>query len=266
MEITKQTFTKTKIAVFLLMCIGLFLALYFNIGPKTAMKKGNSNEVPKGFAVVELFTSEGCEHCPPAHDLVARIQQEHPNKEVYVLAYHVDFWDNKRWKDKFSNAAFSRRQISYANWLNVPQVYAPQIVVNGKSEFGGTAASNIRSSIAEVLAKPSKANLSIQSNQVGDKLILNYQVSGVSKDRRLLIAIVQKSSKGQVEEGKDKGHQFRHFQTVRGLHTESLTNNGKGSTTIRLPEGFNSSEWEVIAMIQDIDKTGEISTATRVNF
>ena len=144
MEITKRTFTKLKITVFLLLCIGLVLALCFNPGPETTMKKGLSNKAPKGFAVVELFTSAGCEHCPQAHDLLARIQQEHPNQEVYVLAYHVDFWDNKRWKDKFSHAAFSRRQISYANWLNVPQVYAPQIVVNGKSEFVGTAASNIR--------------------------------------------------------------------------------------------------------------------------
>ncbi len=53
-----------------------------------------------GFAVVELFTSEGCSSCPPADKAVEALLQEH-NNTVYVLGYHVDYWDNLGWKDIF---------------------------------------------------------------------------------------------------------------------------------------------------------------------
>ena len=60
-----------------------------------------------GFALVELFTSEGCSSCPPADELVAKIVKEDKNLPVYVLAYHVDYWNSLGWKDQFSSAEYS---------------------------------------------------------------------------------------------------------------------------------------------------------------
>src|ERR1700749_4297588 len=88
------------------------------------LKKANAEN--KGVAVVELFTSEGCSSCPPADELVARIQKEDKDKQVYILAFHVDYWNRLGWKDVFSSADFSKRQNEYANWLNLQSVYTPQ--------------------------------------------------------------------------------------------------------------------------------------------
>src|ERR1700743_69163 len=93
------------------------------------------NAADKGIAVIELFTSEGCSSCPPADELVAKIQKENKDKPVYILAYHVDYWDRLGWKDSFSNADFTKRQNSYAKVLRLQSVYTPQIIVNGKTEF-----------------------------------------------------------------------------------------------------------------------------------
>ena len=60
----------------------------------------------KGFAVVELFTSEGCSSCPPADELVAKIEKESADKPIYILAFHVDYWNRLGWKDVFSNADY----------------------------------------------------------------------------------------------------------------------------------------------------------------
>jgi len=73
----------------------------------------------KGFAVLELFTSEGCSSCPPADKVLAKIQRESEGKAVYLLAYHVDYWDRLGWKDAYSSAEFSNRQVQYGHWLNV---------------------------------------------------------------------------------------------------------------------------------------------------
>src|SRR4051812_49377557 len=97
--------------------------LYFLIALSTIITSfscsnlsANNTAVTKtgnGFAVVELFTSEGCSSCPPADKAVAKLLKEN-NNNVYVLAYHVDYWDNLGWKDMFSSAIYTQTQRAYA--------------------------------------------------------------------------------------------------------------------------------------------------------
>src|SRR5580765_6254972 len=77
-----------------------------------------------GFAVVELFTSEGCSSCPPADEAVAKILKEYKGN-VYVLGYHVDYWNNYGWKDVFSSADYSSRQKNYAKTFQLHSIYTP---------------------------------------------------------------------------------------------------------------------------------------------
>ena len=75
--------------------------------------KANINSNGKGFAVIELFTSEGCSSCPPADKLIARIEKESGDKPIYILAYHVDYWNRLGWVDTFSRSEYSDRQKQY---------------------------------------------------------------------------------------------------------------------------------------------------------
>ena len=51
-----------------------------------------------GMGVVELFTSEGNASCPPADETLIRLSKEFAGKPVYLLSFHVDYWEIKAGK------------------------------------------------------------------------------------------------------------------------------------------------------------------------
>jgi len=254
-----------KILTFCAGAIASLLIVAALIDPSTASpKKDNPLATGKGFALLELFTSEGCSSCPAADDLLAKIQKESKDKPVYVLAYHVDYWNRLGWKDVFSNAEFSKRQVAYGQWLNNPQIYTPQVVINGKAECVGSDEPALRNAISGVLAGTASAGIALQVQQDKDKLAVNYQVTGGSATDRLLIALVQKSAISKVAAGENSGRTLAHAQIVRQLQTVNLNSDKKGTSYIKAPHGFNPQGWEVVGFIQNTT-TGEVLSATRAN-
>lgn len=129
----------------------------------------------KGFAVVELFTSEGCSSCPPADQLIGNLQQDNGGLPLYILAWHVDYWDHQGWKDRFSSSANSQRQQQYLNWLKLETLYTPQIVVNGKMENVGSDTRSTVNAINEALCTEAQGALTVQANKKEDDIEMNYQ-------------------------------------------------------------------------------------------
>ena len=238
-----------------------FLIVAFTTDNKTALKP----LLTTGFAVVELFTSEGCSSCPPADVLLAEIEKENQNNPVYLLAFHVDYWDRLGWKDSFSSPKFSARQNQYADWLKLKTVYTPQIVVNGSKEFVGSEENTLRSSIKTVLAKPSTNNFQITVGK-GDKhnLTLNYHTDQQTDGTTLAVALVTAKASHQVLKGENKGRTLAHVQIVRQFETFALHGKINGSVNIPLDQFNGQVPSELIAFLQD-NKTGQITAASKLN-
>lgn len=221
----------------------------------------------KGFALVELFTSEGCSSCPPADDLVAKVQKEIGDKPVYILAYHVDYWNRLGWKDVFSSADYSKRQNEYARWLKLSQVYTPQIVVNGKKEFVGSQEGALRNAIKSSLLESGDVQLNLAvTRNANNTALVQYKVEGNTGNSNNVIslALVQKQAVIKVERGENGGRTLAHAQIVRNLQTLSLSKN-TGSATIALPAGFNIQGWEVIGFVQN-SGNGAVLGASKTQF
>ena len=226
--------------------------------------KTANNTGDKGFAVVELFTSEGCSSCPPADQLVAKIQKEDADKPVYVLAFHVDYWNRLGWKDMFSSPDYSRRQEDYAAYLHLQSVYTPQAVVNGKTELVGSEESTLRKAIQSNLAKAPAAMLTINATTPnGNKTSITYSTEGTDKNTVLLIALLQKNAQTKVERGENQGRTLSHVQIVRKLQKVDLSGSS-GSVNVSLPNGFDGASWEIIGILQNTS-TGEITAAARID-
>src|SRR5215831_4626337 len=121
---------------------------------KNAIAKSSSNS----FAVLELFTSEGCSSCPPADRLLPQLAND-PN--IIPLSFHVDYWDRLGWKDSFSNSEFSDRQKEYAKRFKLSSIYTPQLVVNGEFEMVGTNRSSAEAAIKKVFAENDQVHVNI---------------------------------------------------------------------------------------------------------
>ncbi|GAB2987936.1 thioredoxin family protein [Mucilaginibacter puniceus] len=238
--------------------IGAFIILSF-IKPKSAIKTTAANS---SFAVVELYTSEGCSSCPPADELVSKIQKEN-NSQVYILAFHVDYWNRLGWKDVFSNAEYSNRQNDYAHYLKTSSVYTPQIVVNGKKEFIGSQEGNLRSAIKSALSKEAQAKLLLSNVQASNKKAsVSYALEGNLINNNLLLALVERSAKNVIKAGENSGRTLSHVQIVRDLQTVSINKGKSGTANLTLPNGFNAQNFEIIGLLQNT-VTGEITGATR---
>ena len=227
--------------------------------------KKDSSVPDTGFAVVELFTSEGCSSCPPADVLIAKIDREYKNRPVYILAYHVDYWNRLGWKDKFSDARYSARQRQYANWLSLNSVYTPQIVVNGAREFIGSEERTLRSAIQHALANKATHSLQISiAKQTGNNLTLNYTTDLKASDYELVVATINPNSVSKIGNGENKGKTLSHVQIVSDYKKFSL--NGKTSGHINLTAKGSATKplnpIEIIAFLQN-SKTGKIIAAAR---
>ena len=231
------------------------------VSPKASKKTSTD----KGFAFIELFTSEGCSSCPPADELVAKIQSESRDKPVYILAFHVDYWNRLGWKDQFSSAGFSKRQSDYAKYLNLQSVYTPQIVVNGKTEFVGSQEATLRSAIRSSLKKTPSAQLELNVTTIDQKqATLKYAVTGTDKNTVLEVAVLEKAATSKVAAGENSGRTLSHVQIVRRLQPVALSVNN-GTASIALPEGFDAKNWEMVGFLQN-RASGEVTGAGRAVF
>ena len=78
--------------------------------------------------VVELYTSEGCNSCPPADRWMSRLKAD---PSVVALAFHVDYWDRLGWTDRFASARYTARQAQTQASSGARFSYTPQVLVDG---------------------------------------------------------------------------------------------------------------------------------------
>src|SRR5438309_1867008 len=117
---------------------------------------------PPSPVLVELFTSEGCSSCPPADELLTRLEQTQPvgGAQVIALSEHVDYWNRLGWTDPYSSAEFSKRQNEYARVFETDEVYTPQMIVDGGVQFVGSNLNKARDAV-DGAAHDSKAVVTV---------------------------------------------------------------------------------------------------------
>ena len=232
-----------KIFILISITVLIFTAYAFTAFNKKHVSIKNNS----GFAIVELFTSEGCSSCPPADRAVAALLQKNIDN-VYILAYHVDYWNRLGWKDAFSKHEFSARQEQYASHFSATSVYTPQVIVNGSTEFVGSNEEKLNNTVADDLMKNVNSDIIFSATKRNDTFIISYNIT--EQDPVLLnIAFVQPQAATNVKRGENRGSTLHHVNIVRVLKT--MDAKGIGTATVDIPKELSGIPLELIVFTQD---------------
>ncbi len=226
---------------------------------RTAAADPQIKTVPVNRAVlVELFTSEGCSSCPPADQVLTRLQaQPVSGVDIITLSEHVTYWNYLGWNDPFSQDVFTNRQKLYAARFRQPSVYTPQMVIDGRTEFVGhnydQAVADIRSS-----AKKRKANIDLSgSKRSPDQLFLRGKISlpeGFGEKRATIFAaLVEDSLSSSVKRGENAGSRLTHSSVVRELIELDEIKSAEPlliQKTIRLPVRLQTKNLRLVIFVQ----------------
>jgi hypothetical protein len=171
--------------------------------------------------LLELFTSEGCSSCPPADELLERLDaaQPVPGVQLIVLSEHVDYWNHDGWKDPYSSAQLTERQSGYVHSLGLNTPYTPQFIVDGASELKGDA-----SDVAQTLQKAStaaKVAVRIRSLRIdaGSPALVqgHIEVDGGSQKQNADIFVVTAldHAESEVSRGENSGRHLTHVAVAQ---------------------------------------------------
>ena len=200
--------------------------------------------------IVELFTSEGCSSCPPADEVLARLEGHVlvSGAEVIALGEHVTYWDRLGWKDPFSQKLFTERQEQYGRRFHLNSVYTPQVVVNGDAEMLGSDETAVRKEIAKAAMRPqAKIELTLASEGV-----LSYRITGLPQNSNgadAFLAVTESRMETNVRSGENSGRVLRHTGVVRSL--EALGHALSGETHLRLDSAWKRDNLKYVVFVQD---------------
>ncbi|MFI7608195.1 DUF1223 domain-containing protein [Micromonospora sp. NPDC049366] len=211
-----------------------------------------------GFAVVELFTSQGCSSCPPAEEVLSEIERDARTRgrPVYALGFHVDYWDYLGWPDPFGDGTYSARQEAYARAFGSGRLYTPQMVVNGAVEFIGSDRRRAAEAIASALTGPAGTPLALSVGDAdgGRRVRVEYQAGRLPEPATLNLAVVERDLASDVAAGENAGRTLRQDNVVRAFTSTGLAVK-RGWAELAVPPDLDPRRASVVGYVQsDRDK------------
>ncbi|HET6450829.1 MAG TPA: DUF1223 domain-containing protein [Spirochaetia bacterium] len=206
---------------------------------------------PQGFAVVELFTSEGCSSCPPADEALAQLARDADSQRlpVFALEWHVDYWDYLGWKDPWDSRDATERQYAYSRALPSP-VYTPQAIINGQTvpSWAGDLG-ELRREATEAAARRALVDLSVDAAQeTGGHVRARISVSGAPAGTVLVVTEVEGELGATPSAGENAGRALLHSAVVRAFESVPAVS---GEVVLPSPAGTRAPRREVVAFVQD---------------
>jgi hypothetical protein len=162
--------------------------------------------------VIELFTSQGCNSCPPADALINELSDR---EDLVVLSLHVDYWDYIGWEDPYGSPKHTERQRAYAAELDRRMIYTPQIMIDGRRDVMGARRGELEVAIAQARNRDKAVDLRIVADDGGRVII----PAGARPDRPATVWLVVFDDRAETKvlRGENAGRTLVNRHIVREL-------------------------------------------------
>jgi hypothetical protein len=217
-------------------------------------------------ALIELYTSEGCDSCPPADRWLSSLSKQKLGDRAVALALHVDYWDRLGWKDRFGSAGFSQRQREESARSGGEFVYTPQVLLQGRDFPQWQTAAAFDQAIASINARPARAVLDLdvhprEGNVVDVDLSVRVTDARERADAVIALALVQSGLESDVKAGENAGKRLHHDHVVRQWRQAvALDSSGVGSNKLSLALPADQGPLSVVALAENA-RTGDVLQA-----
>jgi len=169
--------------------------------------------------LVELYTSEGCDSCPPADRWLSSLgARGYAPGRVVPVALHVDYWDYIGWKDPYAKREFSARQRKLAQLKRARIVYTPQVLLQGR-DFRQWRTRAFEDEVVRINSQPAKARIALRLDamraeafevEASAELLDRTQ----AEDAALYLAAYENKLVSQVVAGENRGKTLAHDYVV----------------------------------------------------
>lgn len=218
--------------------------------------KSGSVTVP----LLELYTSEGCDSCPPADRWLADL----PSKgfglnRVVLLAFHVDYWNDLGWVDPYAQSLFTQRQRDFARRTHSPTVYTPEFVLNGR-EYRRWSKNNFANELARLGRAAPRADIVLKLNRAGSTLDVSGEATlrDTNAAAAMYLALYENGLQTRVLAGENRGRELSHQFMVRrliGPIAFDSTGKARARESIRAPADWRAAKLGVAAFVQEANGT-----------
>jgi len=218
--------------------------------------------------LLELYTSEGCNSCPPADRWVSALPGKgFTSDRVIPLAFHVDYWDQLGWPDRMAKAQFSARQRMQAQRNRASMVYTPQLLLNGADYRLSYTDGRFGDRVSELNRLPPAADLILRQlpgiSAVEVELEVRLIQAPAANIAQTFVAITENRLQTAIKAGENQGKLLQHDFVVRefiGPLPMDSTGRVHWKAAMVLRADWKRSDLSLVAFVQN-QRTGEILQA-----
>ncbi len=221
--------------------IRLLLACWVVFVPLAAEAACQAHSGPKVLPLVELYTAEGCNDCPPADAWLARAAKSDPQSGAAYLAFHVDYWDEIGWHDRFGAELHTQRQ-KLKTLLNGGKrtIYTPQVMVGNEIRAPWREKPRFTRLLDTVRSRDAEVSIGAAAKIEADRLLVSLDATptagaGNGKPVWLWLALYEDGLSTQIEAGENKGKLLRHDRVVRFLQGPWKLPQGQWKQVVAVP-------------------------------